>query len=117
MIRPVEGSGFVPLSGATDWPADHNAAPFEKALREASAASVDRFVANPQMLVAADDAWVEVLAAAEQLRDPALPTEKKQAVLKALAENWRLFLSQTTPIAQMLEEHSRRNPDRGPTSP
>jgi hypothetical protein len=61
---------------------------------------------TPQALVAADDAWVEVVAIAEQLRDPALPQEKKPQLLKSLVENWRLFQDQSAPIARMLEEYA-----------
>jgi hypothetical protein len=65
--------------------------------------SSDRRPLHPQTLNAADDAWVEVLAVIEELCEPRLSDERRQIILKSLAERWRSFLTRSEPIARLLE--------------
>jgi hypothetical protein len=69
----------------------------------AARGSSDRRPLHPRTLNAADDAWVEVLAVIEELREPRLSDERRQIILKSLAERWRSFLTRSEPIARLLE--------------
>ena len=128
MIRPLDRSVLTPLSGAAGGSAsaDMRAARFEEALAQAAGASntaevrtesgtvcLEGFPLQPQMLIAADDTWVEVVAAAEELGDPGLPLERKHMLLQNLAENWRSFQSQSESIARLLDEYVGRESGAG----
>jgi hypothetical protein len=73
-----------------------------------SAPSGVGFLVHPGTLIAADDAWVKVLAVSEQLQNPLLLPEEKDQLLKGLTESWRSFISQSEPIVRQLEDYVAR---------
>ena len=113
MVGRLNEAALAPASSGASahTPASDKAAGFEQALAHASNAAKASVPESaeaglqlpPQALTAADDAWVEVVAAAEELRDPALSAERRQMLLQSLAANWRSFQSQSEPISRMLE--------------
>lgn len=120
MVRPLDRSGMTPPSAAASGAAspDLRAARFGEALAQAAGAAtapdpkaepssvqLNPLPLQPQMLMAADDAWVEVVAAAEELGNPALAQERKHMLLQSLAENLRSFQTQSQSIAQVLEAY------------
>jgi hypothetical protein len=128
MIRPLDRSVLTPPSGAAggSTSADLGAARFEEVLAQATAASntsevkteagtvsLDGLLLQPQVLIAADDTWVEVVATVEELGNPALPQERKHMLLQSLAENWRSFQSQSQSIARLLEDYAGRESTAG----
>jgi hypothetical protein len=119
MVGRLDKFVHTPSSAITGGTAScgESAARFEEALTQAAAStkrpewsgletgsvSLDGILPHSQALVAADDAWVEVVATAEELSNPELSPEAKQMLLKRIAEHWRMFQSHSEPITRMLE--------------
>jgi hypothetical protein len=119
MIRRLDGAAPTPLAGATSTSSlsEGHATQFLDTIAQVAGASLDKYMVTPQALTAADDAWVEVVTLAEQLRDPELAQDKKPQLLKSLVEYWRLFQDQSAPIARLLAEYDSHSPaaaDRAP---
>lgn len=108
MIRGLDGAAPTPLAGATSTSSlsDGNVTQFLDTIAQVAGIGLEKHMITPQALNAADDAWVEVVALAEQLRDPELAQDKKPQLLKSLVENWRLFQDQSAPIARLLKEYA-----------
>jgi hypothetical protein len=124
MIERLNGALLTPpqdaASGSTT--PGEKAARFQEAVAQASARAETGTVSagplhlHPQMLNAADDAWLEVVATAEQLREPLLSDEHRHTLLKSLAESWRSFQSRSEPITQLLDDYGIDEKAGGPAA-